>query len=119
MELSRDCPGLPDEYRGVLKALRMLTGKFDLVGLLEVNVTLTNSGVRDVVVLGTCPWTSITKYIAVKILNTSENLLAFDENAGFKVVQGDYSGGMLYRCMPLYVRVVSVDFKQVLLALED
>ena len=106
IELSRDCPGLTGEYTGVLKALKMMMWEIDLVGLLEVNVTLTNSGVRDVVVLGTCPWMSIIKYVAMKILNTSENFLAFDENVGFKVVQGDYSGDMLYRCTPLYVRVL-------------
>ena len=106
IELSRDCPGLPDEYSGVLKALRMLTGEIDLAGLLEVNVTLTNNGVREVVVLGTCPWTSIIKHAAMKILNTSEERFGFDEHVSFKVVQGDYSGDMLYRCIPLYARVL-------------
>jgi hypothetical protein len=104
-DLPGECKSLLNEHVAVFKALKALSEEVDLVGLLEVNVTITNTGEREVVVLGTCPWTSFIKIATMRVLGTSDSF-GFDEYFRITVVQGRYISDLLYRCLPLYFRVL-------------
>jgi hypothetical protein len=102
------CLTLANFYKEPLKALRILSEEIDLVGILEVNVTIVNRGPRVLTILGTCPWSSLIKDSAMAALGTREDRFGIDERVGISVVQGDYAVDMWYRCIPLYSKTMQL-----------